>query len=353
MSDEQPYVGEWADDENAHRIGFYLIPGFSMIAFVAAVEPLRLANRVAGEILYSWYTMSNKGEPVFASNSIPIHVHTTVDEAPKFETVFVCGGMDVHKHHRTDLFGFLRKQAAHGTGLGALCTGAYVLARAGLLNGHRCTIHWENLPAFVEEFPDLEVTSELYEIDRGRYSSAGGTAAADLMLNFIADQTGPETAALVADELIMHRIREKSEGQRMDLRTRLGVTHPKLLAVVGQMEENLETTLSAVELAASVGLSTRQLERLFHTYLKCPPTRYYLQLRLKRARFLLRQTSLPVFDVALATGFVSASHFSKCYRELFSVTPSAERRVIASPILASPVIEPQFDVPDAETIPPA
>ncbi|MDD9876391.1 MAG: GlxA family transcriptional regulator [Magnetovibrio sp.] len=348
MGKDSEYLGEWADDESAHRIGFYLIPGFSMIAFVAAVEPLRLANLVSGETIYSWYTMSRDGDTVYASNSISVNVGTTIDEVPQLETIFVCGGIDVHKHQRKDFFGFLRRQAAHGTGLGALCTGAHVLARAGLLDGHRCTIHWENLPAFTEEFPDLEVTSELYEIDRKRYTCAGGTAAADLMLNFISEQNGPELAALVADELILHRIREKSEGQRMGLRTRLGVSHPKLLAVVSLMEENLETPLSAAELAESVSLSTRQLERLFRTYLKAPPTRYYLRLRLNRARFLLRQTSLPIYDVALAVGFVSASHFSKCYREAFEGTPRAARRGIDTTAMTLP-----FGVPEPESAPPA
>ena len=157
--------------------------------------------------------------------------------------------------------------------MGALCTGAHVLARAGLLDDHRCTIHWENLPAFNEEFPNLEVTSELYEIDRKRYTCAGDTAAADLMLNFIFEQTGPDIAAQVADELILNRIREKNEGQRMDQRARLSISHPKLLAVVSLMDEHLESPLNASELASSVGLSTRQLERLFRTYLKMPPTR--------------------------------------------------------------------------------
>ncbi|MEK9724171.1 MAG: GlxA family transcriptional regulator, partial [Rhodospirillaceae bacterium] len=278
-----------------------------------------------------------------ASNSVHVSVGQTIDAVPPMETIFVCGGIDVHKHNRGEFYGFLRRQAAHGAGIGALCTGAHVLARAGLLDGHRCTIHWENLPGFIEEFPDLDVTSELYEIDRKRYTCAGGTAAADLMLNFISEQTGADVAAQVADELILHRIREKSEGQRMDLRTRLGVSHPKLLAVVSMMEENLETPLSAADLAESVGLSTRQLERLFRTYLKTPPTRYYLQMRLKRARYLLRQTSLPVFDVALAAGFVSASHFSKCYREEFGRTPSAERRGIETAAMTLPYAVPGQD----------
>ncbi|MEK9752275.1 MAG: GlxA family transcriptional regulator, partial [Rhodospirillaceae bacterium] len=207
---------------------------------------------------------------------------------------------------------------------------------------YRCTIHWENIPAFVEAFPDVEVSSELFTIDRNRYTCAGGTSAIDLMLNLISTQVGAEVAATVSDELMHHRIRDGSEGQRMDLRSRSGIAHPKLLAVVAAMEENIEVPLSCADLAVKVGLSTRQLERLFRTYLGVPPTRYYLRMRLERARFLLRQTSLPIFDVALATGFISASHFSKCFREQFGAPPSGERRRRSRPGADQP-LEPAAD----------
>jgi transcriptional regulator GlxA family with amidase domain len=209
--------------------------------------------------------------------------------------------------------------------MGGICTASHILAKAGLLDNYSCTIHWENLTAMVEEFPDLSITSELFEIDRNRYTCAGGTAALDMMLNWISLQQGAIVAASVADEMLHHRIREGHESQRMELRNRLGVAHPKLLAVVGLMEEHLEEPLSCAELAKQVGLSTRQLERLFRKYMRNAPTRYYLELRLNRSRFLLHQTSLPVLSIALASGFVSASHFSKCYREFFKRTPSQER----------------------------
>jgi transcriptional regulator GlxA family with amidase domain len=201
-----------------------------------------------------------------------------------------------------------------------------VLARAGLLDGYRCTIHWENLPGFAEEFPDIEVIAELYEIDRNRFTCSGGTAALDMMLNLIALNLGHDIAAGVADQLMHHRIRSGYEGQRMELRARLDISHPKLLEAITNMEENLETPMSCAELARGVGLSPRQLERLFRKHLSRSPTHYYLGLRLDRARFLLLQTSLSILNVALACGFVSASHFSKCYREYFGWAPSDERR---------------------------
>lgn len=321
-----------ASTENAtHRIGFFLVPEFSFIALASAVEPLRLANRVSGHNLYSWRTYSVDGEPVQASNGVSIPTDGAVADVGALPTVIVCGGVDVHRHTDKALIGRLRRLASHGATVGALCTGSHVLARAGLLDGYRCTIHWENLGSFAEEFPEIDVTSELFEIDRNRFTCAGGTAALDMMLHIIAVQMGHDTAALVADQLIHHRIRDGHERQRMELRSRLGVSHPKLLAVISHMEDSLEEPKSCTELASNVGLSTRQLERLFRKYLDRAPTRYYLGLRLNRARFLLLQTSLPILSVALACGFISASHFSKSYREYFGRTPSQERRAVREP----------------------
>ncbi len=308
------------------RVGFFLVPGFSMIAFSSAVEPLRLANRVAGRMIYSWECYSIDGRPVEASNGLGAMVHGAIGETTSLPVLMVCSGVGAEHYRNTALYAKLRRLASHGTVVGAVCTGTYLLARAGLLDGCRCTIHWENLDGFREEFPDIDVVSELYEIDRNRFTCSGGTAAIDMMLNFIALHLGHDIAATVADQLIHHRIRNGFEGQRMELRARLNITSSKLLEAIEGMEGSLEEPMSCAELARSVGLSPRQLERLFSKYLNRSPTRYYLGLRLDRARFLLLQTSLSILNVALACGFVSASHFSKCYREYFGWTPSDERR---------------------------
>ena len=220
-----------------------------------------------------------------------------------------------------------RRLDRQGAIVGAICTGTYVLAAAGLLNESRCTIHWENIDGLAEEFPHLEITNELFEIFDNRITCSGGTASLDMMLYLISQIHGQTLAAQVSDQFIHDRIRDPSDRQRMELRSRLGVSHPKLLTVVGLMETNLEEPMSQTELARQAALSTRQLERLFRKYLSTTPTRYYLNLRLARARHLLRQTSLSILSVALACGFVSASHFSKCYRETYGRTPRAERAV--------------------------
>ena len=307
------------------KVGFLLVPNFSMIAFSAALEPLRVANRVSGEALFDWVIASPNDESVTASNGVCVDAKNTAAELADCRLVFVCSGIDVHDHADQNVFNLTRRLDRQGAIVGAICTGTYVLAASGLLNDTRCTVHWENIDGLAEEFPHLEITNELFEINNNRITCSGGTASLDMMLYLISQIHGQSIAAQVSDQFIHDRIRDPSDRQRMELRSRLGVSHPKLLTVVGMMEENLEEPMSQTQLAKEAALSTRQLERLFRKYLSTTPTRYYLNLRLARARHLLRQTSLSILSVALACGFVSASHFSKCYRETYGKTPRTER----------------------------
>jgi len=308
------------------KVGFLLIPNFSMLAFASAIEPLRAANRMSGDTLFSWIVASPDGMQSRASN----HVKTEVDGDSTIladcHIVFVCAGLDVKAQSDKSILNMLRRLDRQGAVIGAICTGTYLMAAAGLLDDRRCTIHWENIDGLAEEFPLLEITNELFEIDDTRITCSGGTASLDMILYMIGQIHGQTLAAQVSDQFIHDRIRDPSDRQRMELRSRLGVSHSKLLAVVDYMEQGLEEPLSQTELAQKANLSTRQLERLFRKYLSTTPTRYYLNLRLARARHLLRQTSMSILSIALACGFVSASHFSKCYREVYGRTPRAERQ---------------------------
>ena len=307
------------------KVGFLLVPNFSMIAFSAALEPLRVANRVANKTLFEWVIASPSDEAVTASNGVRVDVAQTAAELASCHIAFVCSGINVKEYADQNVFNVTRRLDRRGVIVGAICTGTYVLAAAGLLNETRCTVHWENIDGLAEEYPHLEITNELFEIHNNRITCSGGTASLDMMLYLISQIHGQSIAAQVSDQFIHDRIRDPSDRQRMELRSRLGVSHPKLLTVVGLMEANLEEPLSQTDLAMEASLSTRQLERLFRKYLNTTPTRYYLNLRLARARHLLRQTSLSILSVALACGFVSASHFSKCYRETYDKTPRTER----------------------------
>ena len=313
--------------ELPQHIAFILVDEFTMMPMTSAVDPLRLANRQNESELYSWSTHSIDGNPVSASSGIVVVATGDLDAIDEHAIVFVCSGINVQQHADKRLVNWLRKAARRGMNIGALCTGAHILAEAGILDGYSCTIHWENLPGFSEAFPEINVTGSLYEIDRDRATSAGGTSALDMMLALIAHQHGAELASTVAEMSLHSPIRHHSEHQRMSLPARIGARHPKLVGIIEEMENNLEEPLSPSILAKQAGLSTRQLERLFRRYLDRSPKRYYLELRLKKARSLLLQTDLSVINVALACGFSSPSHFSKCYRAFYGRTPYRERGV--------------------------
>jgi len=307
-------------------IGFMLTDQFSMIAFTAALEPLRLANRVTGRNLYQWQLYSADGVNAEASNGVKVSVEHAFRDARDIDAVVVCSGVDVQAIDHRVLLTVLRRLIKAGASAGAVCTGAYVLAKAGVLDGYRSTIHWENRAGMQADFPELEIGQELFEIDRDRFTCAGGVAAADMMLSLIKRDHGALVSNAVTDQLIHHRMREAGERQRIDLRTRLGVADPKLLRVIALMERSIERPLTISAFAQSVALSNRQLERLFVQHLGCPPNRHYLKLRLDHACQLLRQTRMPILDVAIASGFNSASYFSQSFVGHFGHSPSAERK---------------------------
>jgi AraC family transcriptional regulator, glycine betaine-responsive activator len=315
-----------ASAEEVTSVGFMLVEHFSMIAFSSAIEPLRLANRAARRELYRYSLWSENGQSCTASNGVEVRVAGAFAAAQSLDMAIVCGGIDIHRKDHRALHACLRRSAIRGGAIGAVCTGTYVLAKAGLLDGYRATIHWENQASLASEHDGLEIGSDLFEIDRNRFTCAGGTAAADMMLSLIVRDHGPDIAAEVADQLIHHRIREAGERQRMDLRMRLGIAHPKLLHVVGLMEKTFAEPLSSQDLAESVQLSKRQLERLFLKYLCRSPAKHYLRIRLEHARHLIRQTAMPLLAIAIECGFTSASHFSKSYVDHFGRPPSSERK---------------------------
>ena len=309
------------------RIGFYLVSQFSMIAFSNALETLRMANQVSGEELYEWGLISSDGSAVVCSNGISVAVdHGTSQMDAVYHGIFVCGGNNIHQFDDQAGMDWLRHYDRPDVVLGALCTGSYVLAKAELLNGHRSTIHWENLASAREQFPQLVISPELFEMDGNRYTCAGGTAPIDMFMCEVRDRHGAEVAKSISEQFICERIRDQNDRQRVPLTQRIGASQPKLAEAVSLMEANIEEPMTLDELSFHVGLSRRQLERLFQRYLSCVPTRYYLELRLERARQLLLQTSMPIVDIALACGFISAPHFSKCYRDTYSVPPRDERR---------------------------
>ena len=314
-----------SNDSEVSKFVFMLLPKFSLMAFTSAIEPLRIANRLSSQKIYEWRLASDDGISVTCSAGVTLSVDMGLEEVGRTETILFCGGLSIKPAVTPRMLNWIRREARKGMPIGGLCTATYLMAKAGLLDGRRSTIHWENRESFIEDFPDHEITTSIYTIDKNRYSSAGGTAAADLMLRLIANDHGTDLANGIADQMIYTTVRTDKDQQRLSIPTRIGVRHAKLSTVIKMMEDNLEEPISPAILADDVGISTRQLERLFRRYLNRSPKRYYMELRLEKARNLLLQTDMSVINVALASGFTSPSHFSKCYRMHFSTTPYRER----------------------------
>ena len=325
MLNENSVIKFNANVKSPRRFVFVLMENFTLLSFSSALDALRKANRMSGKTLYKWTFIGEKELVVSCSAGTQFKLDNSLIELHRDDTILLCGGTSIQEATTKKLIGWLRREARRGLIIGGLCTAAYPMAKAGLLDEKKATIHWENQDSFAEEFLEVELTKTVFVCDGNRYTTAGGTSSIDLLLKIIADEHGEELANAVADQMIYSSIRTDQDTQRLSVPTRIGVRHPKLSKVIQMMEINIEEPISPSILAKDVGMSTRQLERLFRRYLDRSPKRYYMELRLQKARNLLMQTDMSVINVALACGFASPSHFSKCYRAHYDTTPYRER----------------------------
>jgi transcriptional regulator GlxA family with amidase domain len=303
-------------------VGFLLVPGFALMSYASAVEPLRAANRLSGKTLYRWWHAAPADQPAIASSGAAVLPDFTFGSpVGRLDLLLVCAGGNPAEFNDKRTFTWLRKLARQGVTIGGVSGGPFILARAGLLDGRRCTVHWEHIPAFQEAFPHVALTRALFELDGDRITCSGGVAGLDMMIALITRDHGYELGAAVSDWFLHAQAREGVGPQRMDLRFRLGIADEKLLTVLKTMEANLEEPLARGQLADLAGISLRQLERSFRKQVGRGVHEHYLALRLGRSRQLLRETPLAVVEIALATGFGSASQFSRAFRGAFGFPP--------------------------------
>lgn len=303
------------------RYGFVLLPEFPMYALIPAIEALRVANQNKGRKLYSWHLFSVDGRPVKAGNGMAVPVEAAIADVPWFPTVVVCAGNHPTHHIGKRLLNWLRRLARHGAVLGAIDTGAFALAEAGLLAGYRVTLHWESVTTFRDQYPDIDVSEQLYVIDRDRITCAGGVAALDLMLHLIARRHGPGLAQIVANGFVSQRIRRDAEPQRLSAQHISGDSRSPFTRILHEMEENLETPLTARQLAQRAGISVRALGRILRDRVGESPMRYYLKVRLQAARNALFYSDIPIQDVAASCGFSCPEVFSRSFRSHFGLSP--------------------------------
>lgn len=305
------------------RFGFLTLPNYSMIACANAIEVLRMANRLAGAAHYSWQVATPDGTPAPASNGLAVQPTVRLASMARPDLLLACGGVDVREAVDRQAIAGLRRMARDGVALGGLCTGAFALAEAGLLHGRRCAIHWEDLAAIEEEFPDIEFIGDLYAIDRDRVTCTGGVAPLSLMLAMVEPRLGPALTSAVAAQFMVERVRPGSEPQRA---LPAHLEQGRIGEAVRVMAASIATPVQAAAVARRVGVTPRQLERLFRRHLGQSPAAYAAGLRLDRARTLLRETAMPVTAVSSACGYATPSRFSAAYRSRFGATPTADRR---------------------------
>ncbi|MEY4266949.1 MAG: hypothetical protein RIS90_1484, partial [Pseudomonadota bacterium] len=289
-------------------------------------DPLRLANMALGRRVYDYVTLGINAEPVLSSDGIRVLPDQVMGESDRFDTVFVIGPNPIPKQGYADITRWLRRLAAQGIVLGGIDTGCYVLAKAGLLKGYRCTIHWEDRDTLLAEFPDLLVSNRLFEIDRDRYTCSGGVSPLDLMTFVLRRPPGNRELAQQVSDLLVSYQRSPDENQSLPLRYRYANIPEVLLEALEIMESNVEEPLSPGEIADYLKISRRQLERLFREYLLTSPAKKYLETRLAHARRSVLRTNRRIEDIAAACGFASTAHFIARYRALYANSPQAQRQ---------------------------
>ncbi|WP_085902661.1 GlxA family transcriptional regulator [Kiloniella majae] len=316
-------------ESKPQKIAFLLVPGFSMLCFSSALEPLRAANFKVGEKIYEWKLYSIHGSTVRASNGMDINVDAEIALDDSIPVLIVCASYDVEESNTKKLAAILRRLRSKGTEFGGMDAGSEILAKAGLLDGYKATVHWENFESFTETYPNVQAELDLYIVDRNRFTSGGGTTSLDMMLQLIRVQHGLKLSTDVADIFIYQRFREGNNPQRLISNNPQIRNNKVLTKAIETMEATIETPLLITELAHQIGSTVRELERLFKKHLKTSPATYYRNHRLDIAQRLLKQTDLSILDIAVRCGFNSATSFARSYRNRFGQAPKTSRRIIS------------------------
>ena len=301
---------------------FILVPGFTLLAFASAVEPLRIANQLSQQPLYRWRVLSETGGAVVSSSGIPVGVDGALVPQDKATRLFVCAGNPQMAAADPAIVATVQRHHRFGGVVGGICTGAVALAKAGLLDNRRFTLHWENQPGFVETFSNLVPTVNRYETDGKLMTCGGGAASTDMMLSIIAEDHGGSFAAMVSEMCLRTVMTGVSSEQRSSLTALMSSRNPVLVATVTLMNRHIDEPLSMDELAAAAGYSRRHLERLFRDAVGKTPGEFYRGLRLDRGRNLLSTTDLTLMEVSNACGYSTVSHFSKSFRARFGTAPT-------------------------------
>lgn len=331
MSRKTSYQTDLFLAQGTRKVGVVLLDGYPLLSLAATVEPLRAANYLSKLELYEITCISASGPRALSSVGIGFDV-THVSVAPTdFDMVFLVAGGNPLLYQNAELGRYLKRLARCHVPIGGISGGPAILARYGLLRQRRFTIHWEHFDSLKEVSQDFNLVKSLYVIDGDRYTSAGGTGTLDLLLNIISQNHGRILAQQISDWFMHTEARLAEAPQRAGLEQKYKIHHPAALAAMKLMFDNLSDRLTLTEIADRAHISSRQLNRIFVETLNRSVMEFYREISLDRAAQLLMQTPLSISEIALATGFSNASHFTKVFQSRFETTPKAMRIATRGP----------------------
>ncbi|EBA00414.1 GlxA family transcriptional regulator [Marinobacter sp. ELB17] len=310
--------------------GILLLPEFSNLCFSNLIEPLRAANDLSSQPVAKWHLFSLDGRSVYSTSGLTFPINKSIADIPDtapLDILFILASYNYESYITLALVRQLRKLKPYAKQIAGLDAGPFALAKAGLLNGYRATIHWAELEVFQETFPEINVCADRYVIDRDRITTGGASTSMDLILEVIRQHHGEQLAIAVAEFLIFDIERPGSNQQREFAPARLSLRAPRLAKAVKVMEANIETPLAISDVAQTVGTSQRQLEREFRDVLKTTPASYYTFLRAAAARRLLQETNFNITQIAMRSGFNSSAALIRNYRTIYNCTPSTDRKL--------------------------
>ncbi len=313
-------------DSGPVSVAILLLDETSLLAVAATIDPMRAANRFANRSLFSWTVATADGEPALLTSGVSFPANVALHDVPKADILIVLAGFNHRIHAPMSLTHFLRRNSFKFRAIGSVDSGGWVLARAGLLDGHRATVHWEDLDDFARAFASIDAVADRYVVSRDRFSAGGAVPTLDLMLHLIRSRYGAALAVQVASAFIYDDITSGNTSQKSVSRSRMATFEPTLERAIEIMAQNIEDPISMGDLAGLLGVSRRQVETRFRARLGISPGRYATDLRLQAAARLARDSSLTFTEIAVRTGFSSQAAFTRTFRLSFGLTPGTYRK---------------------------
>jgi len=311
------------------QVSFILLPGFALTSFSLAVEALSEANSLSQQVLYRYTICSpvlQAGGRIISSNGVPVELTASLQECQQSQLVFIAGYKDAARYRNPELSSLLKQLNRRKIHIASLSSGSFILAQSGLLESSSCTLVPEHRTTFMELYPDILLQENLFTVNDNIFTSAGGTATLDMLLYLIGLTQGKDLVWQVSQQFMQERVRSREEMQATCRQLNLRIKSPCLGAAVELMERHIAEPYSIAKLASQIGTTTRNLETVFRKHTETTPGRYYLKLRLQQGKKMLEETHLSIANIAQATGFNSQSHFGKCFREQFQISPSSLRK---------------------------